>query len=321
MNFHVIVTLGTSTLKESVLKSIDFLGPCIYRINGAHVDEQEVLKTVRFVRRVLPRSKFLLDLPGNKVRTQNLREPIVLSKGKKFKLLKRQLNFKDFYKYVKPGDKVLAHDSIYMLEVYDVQDSAVVFLSHSEGKLLNNKGLNIPGINRDLPFVFDRDMKLIRAAKKARVDYLGISFVRTADDIRLIKKILCEEGIHGIHLIGKVETLLAAKNLGYIFQEVETILIDRGDLSADVGIFELPLYQERIIKSARRAGREVYLATQFLKNMEIHPIPLIAEIVNLHDTIKTGIDGIQLSDESAVGKYPVESVQTVFTVFNNSFSG
>ena len=108
------------------------------------------------------------------------------------------------------------------------------------------------------------------------------------------------------------------ENLDKIFEEVTSVNIDRGDLAADIGILNLPRAQERIVESAQRAGKNIFLATQFLKNMEQKPVPLISEVVDLHRTINTGISGIQLSEETAIGKYPAECVELVFNILNST---
>ena len=321
MNFQVIVTLGPSILKEETLKSIDGLGPCIYRINGAHSSGSQVLEIVNLMRKFLPKAPLLLDLPGNKIRTKNLETPFQLEKGKTITLSPHQLNFRDFHKFVKVGDQVLANDSIYTLEVAAIEEDTITLLSHSDGPLGNNKGLHVQGIHHQIPFIFAKDMELLEAGTQCRIDYLGLSFVRTSEDIQEVKRILAHMDNRSSHLLAKVETLSAVKNLGHIFREVDSVLVDRGDLSTDVGLFELASYQDRIVEAAKRAGKKVFLATQFLKNMELYPIPLIAEIIDLHKTIKAGINGIQLSEETAIGKYPVDCVRNVFKVYYNSFSG
>ncbi len=325
MDFRVIVTLGPSIQDGETLREIHALGPCIFRINGAHASGAEVLEQVRSVRREIPetptgRAPLMIDLPGNKVRTARLERPIPLVKGKTITLGKEQLNFRDFHRYLKRGDKVLANDSIYTLEVQAIEGETLHLLSHSDGELLANKGLHVQGIHDRIPFVFEKDMELLEAGSQCAVDYFSLSFVRTADDIREIKKLLGRMNNGHSRLIAKVETLAAVKNLGHILREVDEINVDRGDLSTDVGLFELAGYQERIVEAAKRAGKKVFLATQFLKNMEKYPVPLIAEIIDLHKTIKLGVHGIQLSEETAVGKYPVECVRNVFKVFYNSFS-
>lgn len=321
MDFQVIVTLGPSNMNESVLRQIDSLGPCIYRINGAHTDADDIPRICETIQKTLPGAKIMVDLPGNKVRVSGLRAPILLEKGKMVAIKSDQLNFRDFYKYLKPGDTIHANDSVYTLEVESVDAYKITLLSHSTGPLTNNKGLHAQGIHQDIPFLFEKDLALIQAGTECKVDIISLSFVRTAEDVRHVKGILRELNNEHSQLFAKIETLSAVRNLGHILKEVDTVNVDRGDLSTDVGLFELASYQERIVEAVRRAGKKVFLATQFLKNMEHYPIPLIAEIIDLHKTIKTGIHGIQLSEETAVGKYPVDCVRTVFKSFYQSFSG
>ncbi|MBI2067922.1 MAG: hypothetical protein HYW02_01060 [Deltaproteobacteria bacterium] len=320
MDFRVIVTLGPAIQHESTLKEIHAVGPCIFRINGAHSSGAAVLQQVKFVRGILPTASLMVDLPGNKIRTECLKQPISLVKGKTIRLNPADLNFKEFYRYVKVGDKVYANDSVYTLEIHSIEGETLYLLSHSDGELTNNKGLHVQGIHHQIPFIFEKDMELLEAGSQCAIDYISLSFVRTAEDIREVKRLLARMGNQSSRLIAKVETLSAVKNLGHILREVDEINVDRGDLSTDVGLFELASYQERIIEAAKRAGKKVFLATQFLKNMEKWPIPLIAEIIDLHKTVKSGIHGIQLSEETAIGKYPVECVRNVFKVYYNSFS-
>jgi pyruvate kinase len=162
-------------------------------------------------------------------------------------------------------------------------------------------------------------MDLINIACENDIDYLSLSYVRTAQDIKEIKNILLKNNNRHIQLFAKIETLTAVKNLESILKGVDHICVDRGDLSADIGILNLPAAQDYILNIAKKANKNVYLATQFLKNMEHHPVPLIAEISDLHKTIKLGINGIQLSEETAVGKYPVECAKIVFDMLNQCF--
>lgn len=319
MEFQVIVTLGPSIMSEAALKKIDKVGPCIYRINGAHNSGKSVIEVAQFVRSILPNALVMLDLPGNKVRTSNLAQPIQLKKGETFQLTSQQVNFPDFYKFLKVGDEVLANDSIYTLEVESIDGDVLTLLSHSTGPLVNNKGLHVQGIHQDIPFLFEKDLELTKAGTQAGIDILSLSFVRHAEDVLTVKKILKDLNNTKANIFAKIETLSAVKNLGHILKEVEVINVDRGDLSTDVGLFELASYQERIIDAAKRAGKKVFLATQFLKNMEAYPVPLISEIIDLHKTIKSGISGVQLSEETAIGKYPVECVETVYKSYYQSF--
>lgn len=321
MEFKVIVTVGGAlTGNPEKLKKIDSCGDSIYRINGAHTNAGDLVSMIKTLRGTLRRPKIMLDLPGNKIRTRGLFDPICLEKGQSFELHDHQTNFPGFSASLKKNDVILAGDSTIRLEVKDVKKGTVRILSHSDGLLHNNKGLHIHGICRRLPFLFDKDLELLKIACEEKLDYVALSFVRNREDVMEAKRAISAWMQNGMEIIAKIETADAIENLGYIFKEVASINIDRGDLSADIGMLKVPAAQDRIIESAKRAGKKVYLATQFLKNMEHSPVPLIAEIMDLHKTIKSGVSGIQLSEETASGKYPYECVKLVFDVYNQSFS-
>lgn len=313
MAFRLIVTLGPAILNAEKLRAIDSSGHCIYRINGAHVGPDHVGRIADQVRSILgDAAEIMIDLPGNKVRTANLSEPIRLTKGNSFELPDYQINFPSFHEYVRPGDTIFANDSIYRLEVSKVANRTIHFKSHSDGLLLTNKGLHLPGITSKLPFLFERDQLLIKAACKYHLNIVSLSFVRTANDVLEAKALISEMTDHPPKVFAKIETEPALRNLDEILKVAETVNVDRGDLSADIGIMNLPAAQEKILTRAQSTGREIFLATQFLKNMETSPVPLIAEVADLYKTIRAGVSGIQLSEETAVGAHAVECVKLVF---------
>ena len=170
--------------------------------------------------------------------------------------------------------------------------------------------MHVRGIHADIPFLFDKDLALIELANKHQLAYVGLSFVRHAKDIAEAKALISS----GIDIISKVETKSAVENLIEILQEVEFILIDRGDLSTEIGIEKIPAYQSFIVSKALFHNRKVFLATQFLKNMEVNPIPTIPEVIDMYNTMKTGIYGIQMSEETAVGKYPKACLDTIVSL-------
>jgi len=313
MGFEVIVTLGPSIFGSEKIKEIDSLGECIFRINGAHADEVEALEIINSTRNILPDAKIMMDLPGNKIRTKNILEPIVVNKGQTFCLLNSQTNFNSFHEYVQVGDIVLASDSTLTLEVLSSENGSVEFLAHSDGVLEKNKGIHIRGINEDMPFLFERDRNLIEVACSEKLDYLSLSFVRDDTDISEVKNLLPKE--NEVTLVAKIETAAAIRNLEKIMDNVNVVNIDRGDLSAEIGMMNIPETQSKVIKSGLSAGIRVFLATQFLKNMEVNPLPLISETISMYNAMNSGISGIQLSEETAVGKYPVECVKFIFDFY------
>ena len=300
----IILTVGPSFLYDNIIKE-NHKSNYIYRINGAHGNIKDIEQYVDLIREQVRDAKILLDLPGNKIRTHSLDEPIILKKGHTFHLSYEQFNFKEFYKYIKPSDIVYANDSIFKFEVKSIKDGFIEFLSFSNGILHNNKGIHIRGINENLPFLFAKDLDLINLANKKEVDFVGLSFVRDIKDIKEVKSKI------ELDLIVKIETKKAVENLNSILDENEYFLIDRGDLSTEVGLVNLSKYQRFIIEKALAKNKKLFLATQFLKNMENNPIPSIAEIIDLVNTLKLGIKGIQLSEEIAIGTYPIECLEIV----------
>jgi len=266
-------------------------------------------------RAVLPDARILLDLPGNKIRIANLCNPIRFEVGDVFEMSSEQLSYPDFFSHLHVGDKITANDAIYVFEVISLRKSSARFRSLSTGLLTNGKGLHIAGIHGGMPFLFESDLAFMKVATELKIDYLGLSFIRNVDDVQQAKAVLQKLDNKYIQIISKIETSSAVANLTDIFDEADIILIDRGDLSCDVGMLEMPRHQDYIIKMARRAGKSIFLATQFLKNMVQFPLPSIAEEVDLYNTLKTGIQGIQLSEETAIGNYPVQCVSHVFDMY------
>ena len=304
----IIATVGPSLLNKHPISEL-YSDDLIFRVNGAHGSISDITENINRIRKEKKDASILMDLPGNKIRTNNIMEPLKLTVGEPFELSFQQTNFINFFKYIKKGDKVWANDSTYEFEVIKVNQNVetITFLSKSDGFLLNNKGMHVRGIHRDIPFLFDKDIKLIEIANKLNLEFIGLSFVRNLNDIKAAKELVNQN----TKIITKVETKAAVQNLKEILNNTDFILIDRGDLSTEVGLENIPSYQRHILNEAKINGVKTFLATQFLKNMEINPIPSIPEIIDLYNTVADGVYGIQLSEETAVGKYPYDCVQVV----------
>ena len=319
IEFRLIVTLGPAILNKDALRKISAEGPCIFRINGSHNSTREGVKNiVEEVRGILPTAVLWLDLPGNKIRTADLKESIVFKKGQLFDIFSLQVNYGKFIELLKVGDELFANDSTYIFEVEKLHEDRISLMPFCDGVLTKNKGLHLPGIYGKLPFLFEKDLELIKAATENKIDHLALSYVRNREDIQDVRAKLNNN--NHVNLVAKVETLPAVQNLADIMEEVDHLLVDRGDLSCDVGMINVPRFQESIICAAKNKQKKIFLATQFLKNMERNPIPSIAEEIDLFRTIKSGIHGIQLSEETAIGLYPQECVERVFEVYRNIIS-
>lgn len=303
-----ILTVGPALLHEVPLTEVHS-NKNIYRINGAHGSIEDIEGYIEEIRAQVPEAAILMDLPGNKVRTKDVPENgIELAKGEKFNIPSECFNYPRFYTHLKPGMIAWANDSVFEFEVVDADDQKITFLSKSDGVLINGKG-----VHKDIPFLFEKDKELIRVANKYHLEYVGLSFVRSAENVREAKALLAEN----IKVISKIETLDAVNDINNILPLVEYILVDRGDLSTDIGIINIPRYQKYIIEKAQYHDVKVFLATQVLKNMESKPIPTIGEIEALYEIYKSGVYGVQMSEETAVGKYVKETVAVLNEMFDS----
>ncbi len=301
-----ILTVGPALLHEVPLTEIHN-GRNIYRINGAHGSIVDIENYVHTIREQVPDADILMDLPGNKVRTCNIVDGIILEKGKEFEIPSNNFNYTGFYKHLKPGMVAWANDSTFEFEVIEAAPEKIRFLSKSEGVLINNKGVHVRGIHNDIPFLFEKDRQLIELANREKLTFVGLSFVRKAENVKEAIELLG----HEIKVVSKIETLDAVNNINDILPLVKYILVDRGDLSTDIGISKIPRYQKFIVEKAHFEGVKVFLATQVLKNMEVNPLPTIGEIEALYQIYKSGVYGVQMSEETAVGKYVAECVKVL----------
>ena len=299
-----ILTTGPALAHEVPLSQVH-TEKNIYRINAAHGSLADIEAGIKNIRRQVPGGVILMDLPGNKVRTANIDVGIQLEKGKTFALRSDQFNYPDFYRHLQPGMTAWANDSVFEFEVVSAGSEKIVFRSKSDGVLINGKGVHVRGIHQDIPFLFEKDRQLIQLANQYKLDFVGLSFVRTAENVKEAQALISE----GIQVISKIETIDAVEHINEILPLVRYILVDRGDLSTDIGIEKIPRFQKYIIEKALYFDVKVFLATQVLKNMETKPIPTIGEIEALYEIMKSGVYGVQISEETAVGRYVPECVR------------
>lgn len=302
-----ILTVGPALLNEVPLTEVHDERN-IYRINGAHGGIEDVEKYILKIREQVPDADILMDLPGNKVRTKDLPNGgIEVESGKTFEMSSQWFNYTEFYKHLKPGMTAWANDSIFEFEVVSADSEKIVFLSKSDGVLINNKGVHVRGIHDDIPFLFEKDRQLIELANKWALSFVGLSFVRKPENVKEVRSLVGGK----TDLITKIETLDAVNRINDILPLTNYILVDRGDLSTDVGVERIPRFQKYIIDKALFFDVKIFLATQVLKSMETKPIPTIGEIEALYDIYKSGVYGVQMSEETAVGRYVANCVKVL----------
>ena len=206
-----ILTTGPALANEVPLAQVHS-DKNIYRINGAHGTISDIEAGIKNIRRQVPGAVILMDLPGNKVRTAHIEVGIQLEKGKTFELCNDQFNYPDFYRHLKPGMTAWANDSVFEFEVVSADSERIVFLSKSDGVLINGKGVHVRGIHKDIPFLFEKDRRLIDLANQYKLDFLGLSFVRSPENIQEVKALIGTS----TQIISKIETIDAVEHINEI---------------------------------------------------------------------------------------------------------
>jgi len=307
----IIATVGPRSLSRSVIHDMIKAGASILRINGSHEDVGNIEICTKQLREWAgKRAKILVDIPGNKIRTSHLGDPIILKPGKVVQLFKHQVNFPGFFKLLRKGDTILANDGLIRFKVLKQSSEGIVFKSETEGKLENNKGFHISR-KLPLPFLFQKDVQILQLARRIGIDFVGLSFVRSPSEVREAKKYI--QG-SAVKLLVKIETQEAVNSLNKILAESDQILIDRGDLAAEIGYANVSRIQAKVVKAAKDKKVKVALATQFLHSMVDRDVPLIAEVDSLYHAIQSGVDAIQVSEETSIGQFPERVIQVLTTM-------
>ncbi|MHB9024425.1 MAG: pyruvate kinase [Armatimonadota bacterium] len=321
----IVCTLGPATESPEMLRALVDAGMRVARINCSHGTPEEHAERIRAVRAVSQESgvavSVLYDLSGPKIRTGDMAEPVMLEPGKEFTLTSREqlapgevpLGFAELPRLVQPGQHILLDDGNLQADIVSVSETDIVCTATVSGPLGSHKGINLPGVSLPIPAVTDKDMEDLRRGLRLGVDWIALSFVRSADDILPVREIMDEEGVQR-PIIAKIEKHEAIDNLEAILDAFDGVMVARGDLGVEVALERIPLLQKEIIRAANHQGKPVITATQMLDSMIRNPRPTRAEVTDVANAILDGTDAVMLSGETAVGKYPREAVQTMSTV-------
>ncbi|ASI98990.1 pyruvate kinase [Thermococcus celer] len=318
----IVATVGPASKKRKTLEAMVKAGMSVARINFAHGDLEEharVIETVRDVSRRLNRPVAILgDLPGVKIRVGEIAGgSVTLRRWQTVVLTTRDVigneseipvQFKDFPRIVSKGDTIYLSDGFIALRVEEVKDQDVICKVIVGGTLFSNKGINVPKAGMVIDAVTERDLELIRFAIEQGIDAVGISFVGSAYDVLKVRRFVEENG-GNLFLIAKIERPDAVKNFDDILNAADGIMVARGDLGVEMPIEKLPVLQKRLIFKANVAGKPVITATQMLESMTEEKLPTRAEVTDVANAILDGTDAVMLSEETAVGKYPVDAVR------------
>ncbi len=322
----IICTIGPASESVEKLKKIVNEGMNVARLNFSHGDKNEQLQRIKNIRKAMTRTgkniAILLDTKGPEIRIGKLNRTILLKKGQVISLCSDDIigndrnisiSYKQLYKDVKPGDRILIDDGLIELKVNKIDSTDIICTVLNNGEISSHKGVNVPGIYVNLPSVTKKDVDDIVFGIQNDVDFIAASFIRTASDVLEIRKIL-EEFNSDIQIIAKIENRTGLDNVDDILQVADGIMVARGDLGVEIPAEEVPIAQKNIIKKCNLAGKSVIIATQMLDSMIRNPRPTRAEASDVANAIFDGTDAIMLSGETAAGKYYLEAVKTMAVI-------
>ena len=322
----IVCTIGPTSQSEDIFKELVKCGLNVARLNfshGSHEEHKVRIDTIKKVRDELgSKTAIMLDTKGPEIRTRDFENgEIELFKGQEFILTSRELlgnaeiaslTYEKFAEDVKKGDTVLIDDGLISLEVIEtISETDLKCLVKNGGIIKNKKGVNVPNVKINLPALTKRDISDILFGIEQDVDFIAASFIRKADDVISIRRVLEENDADHIMIISKIENREGVINIDEIIEVSDGIMVARGDLGVEIPAEEVPLVQKELIKKCNIAGKPVITATQMLDSMIRNPRPTRAEVSDVATAIFEGSDAIMLSGETASGSYPVESVKTM----------
>ena len=303
----------------------------VARLNFSHGEPDEHRRdiiTIREISTMLGKPVAILaDLPGPKIRLGILKNgAIMLKKGEITTLTTRDVpgtpelipvQFNELSQCVSKGGMIFLNDGFVQLKVTDINETDVKCRVFIGGQLLSHKGLNLPGAHISIDAVTERDLELLKFGIQAGVDAVGVSFVKSASDISKIKEASKSLG-KDIHVVAKIERIEAVRNIDSILNIADGIMVARGDLGVETPIENVPILQKELIFKANLAGKPVITATQMLESMTDNVRPTRAEVTDVANAILDGTDAVMLSEETAIGKFPAETVAMMAKIANST---
>ncbi len=319
----IVATLGPATASEEMIEKLINEGVDVFRFNFSHADHKthkENLQKVRKVSEKLNRHVAVLqDLSGPKIRIGEVKEPFPVSYGDIIKIVKEKvvgtkekisINHPEILDKLKEGDMIYIADGLIRLEVVDTNKEGITAKVLVGGVISSRKGVNFPKVKLDISSLTEKDIKDVKFGVKEGIDIIALSFVKNPEDVLKAKEIIKSYG-GDQPLFAKIEKHEAVENIDGIIEVADGIMVARGDLGVEIEMEKVPVIQKMIIKKCNEAGKPVITATQMLTSMLNSPRPTRAEVSDIANAVLDGTDAVMLSDETAVGKYPVEAVKVM----------
>lgn len=316
----IIATLGPACWKEQVILRLVKEGVNGFRINFSHAWGEEILNALKIIRRLEEKDIYIPiigDLQGPVVRLGEV-EDFKISKGEVVYIVNRErgdaeakeipLPDQRVFAEISEGDVLLIEGGKIRLRADIVSEDSVKCTVLTDGVIRKRKTFAIEGRDLPLPTITEKDMGDIEFIIEHKLDYIGLSFVRDRGDVETLRGILRRKNAEHIKIIAKIETKSAVENLKEIVEVSDAVLVARGDLAIYFGLEEIPELQDMIVRTSRSYGKPVILATQIMESMVNNPLPSRPEVLDVINAVREGVDALLLAEETAVGRYPVESV-------------
>ena len=328
----IVATLGPAISDREIMKQMILEGVDVFRINFSHADYDNVKTSIAMIRELgkeLGTSTAVLgDLQGPKLRVGIMKEGVVVEPddvisfctGEEFRgnHEKVYMNYDNFPKDVKKGERILLDDGKLMFEVLETNNKDEVKAKVIQGgPLLSKKGVNLPNTNISLPALTVKDKEDAIFAISQEVDWLALSFVRNAEDLKELRNLIEEHSEHKIPIIAKIEKPDAVRNIDKLIPFCDGLMVARGDLGVEVPAEEVPLIQKLLVHTAKRARIPVIIATQMMETMITSLTPTRAEVNDVANSVMDGADAVMLSGETSVGKYPIQVIQKMASILKN----
>ncbi|MDF2539686.1 MAG: pyk [Herbinix sp.] len=324
----IICTLGPSTDNDKILRELMLSGMDVARFNFSHADHEEHLGRLKKVIKLREELNIpvatLLDTKGPEIRIGTFKEgkKVQLKKGQTFTLTSRaiegdekavSITYPNLIYDIDEGTTILIDDGLVEMTVIEVTATDIICTVNNPGIISDKKGVNVPGVHLSMPFISDKDREDVLFGIKQGFDFIAASFVRTADDVKELRKMLTKHNSQ-TKIIAKIENLQGVANIDAIIEAADGIMIARGDMGVEIPYEEVPVIQKMIIKKVYNSSKQVITATQMLDSMIKNPRPTRAETTDVANAIYDGTSAIMLSGETAAGSYPVEALKTMVKI-------
>ncbi|MBR3134538.1 MAG: pyruvate kinase [Clostridia bacterium] len=326
----IIGTIGPASETEEILTNLMNAGLNVCRINFSHGGYTENAEKIENIKKCRDRLNLpiamALDTKGPEIRTgkqESGDEKVTIHEGQTFTFVyddiignetKTTVSYKELYKDVKPGSTLLVDDGALEFEVQEIADKDIICIAKNTGRLGSRKTMNVPGVELELPALSPKDIDDITKGIQAGFDFIFASFVRRADDVRQIRKLLDDNGGEEIGIISKIESQEGIDNFEEILYVSDGIMVARGDMGVEMPMEQVPIVQKELIKTCIKAGKPVITATQMLESMINSPRPTRAEVSDVANAVYDLTGCIMLSGETAMGKYHVECVDDMVKI-------